>query len=119
MDEVGKSRAGGDGYRSNIADIKTRLKLNHCKWRHVIKVVSVEWPYGKTLFWGIACLGASLKCLYTSACSMGSKQEELEVFVQLQDYDFIGIMETWWDVSHAWSTVMDGYSLFRKNRQGR
>ena len=37
MDEVGKSRAGGDGYRSNIADIKIRLKLNHficnkCLW---------------------------------------------------------------------------------------
>lgn len=57
MDEVDKSRAGGDGHRSNIADIKTRQKLNHFKWRQVIKEVFVERPYGKTLFWGLSMLG--------------------------------------------------------------
>jgi len=50
MYEVEKSRAGGDGYRSNIADIKTRLKLSLLKWRHITKEVSVELFYGKTLF---------------------------------------------------------------------
>ncbi|CAM4394956.1 unnamed protein product [Caretta caretta] len=36
-----------------------------------------------------------------------------------KNYDVIGITETWWDNSHDWSTVMDGYKLFRKDRQGR
>ena len=38
--------------------------------------------------------GAHLKCLYTSAHSMGNEQEESEVCVQLQGYDLIGITET-------------------------
>lgn len=42
-----------------------------------------------------ARLGAHLKCLNRNACSMGNKQEELEVRTQLQSYDLIGIMETW------------------------
>jgi len=28
---------------------------------------------------------------------MGNKQEELEAIVQLQNYDIVAIMETWWD----------------------
>ncbi|XP_074986240.1 uncharacterized protein LOC142072657 [Caretta caretta] len=60
-----------------------------------------------------------LKCLYTNAQSLGNKQGELEVLVMSKNYDVIGITETWWDNSHDWSTVMDGYKLFRKDRQGR
>ncbi|XP_065411777.1 uncharacterized protein LOC135973241 [Chrysemys picta bellii] len=60
-----------------------------------------------------------LKCLYTNARSLGNKQGELEVLAQSGNYDVIGITETWWDNSHDWSTVMDGYKLFRKDRQGR
>ncbi|GAB0203667.1 hypothetical protein GRJ2_002832300 [Grus japonensis] len=37
----------------------------------------------------------------------------------LQGYDLTGIMETWWDVSYDWSIGMEGYRLFRKDRQGR
>lgn len=37
---------------------------------------------------------AKLKCLYTNACSMGNKQEELETVVQLGKYDLIAITET-------------------------
>jgi len=54
-------------------------------------------------------LTAQLKCVYTNARSMGSKQEELEAIVQ-QDGD--AITETWWDNSHDWHAVMDGYRLF-------
>ena len=43
---------------------------------------------------------AKLKCLYTNACNMGNKQEELETVVQLGKYDLIAITETWWDESH-------------------
>ena len=62
---------------------------------------------------------AQLKCVYTNARSMGNKQEELEAIVRQASYDLAAIMETWWDCSHDWSAAMDGYKLFRKDRQGR
>ncbi|GAB0182398.1 hypothetical protein GRJ2_000705100 [Grus japonensis] len=66
-----------------------------------------------------ASSGAQLKCLYANAWSMGNEQEELETCVCLQGYDIIGITETWWDSSYDWSVGMEGYRLFRKDRQGR
>ncbi|GAB0203486.1 hypothetical protein GRJ2_002814200 [Grus japonensis] len=66
-----------------------------------------------------ASSGAQLKCLYVNTRSMGNKQEELETCVCLQGYDIIGITETWWDGSYDWSVGMEGYRLFRKDRQGR
>ncbi|KAK4832290.1 hypothetical protein QYF61_021689 [Mycteria americana] len=60
-----------------------------------------------------------LKCMYTNACILGNKQEELELHVQSESYDIIGITETWWDNSHDWRIMMDGYKLFHKDRQGR
>ena len=60
-----------------------------------------------------------LKCIYTNARSMGNKQEELEVTVQQANYDLVAITETWWDNSHDWSAVMDGYKLYRRDRKGR
>ena len=62
---------------------------------------------------------AKLKCLYTNAHSMGDKQEELEAVVQLGKYDLIAIMETWWDESHNWNTLIEDYRLFVRDRQGR
>ena len=61
---------------------------------------------------------AQLKCLYTNARSMGNKQEELEAIVQQENYDIVATKETWWDDSHNWSVAMDGYKLFRWDRQG-
>ena len=66
-----------------------------------------------------ASSGAQLKCLCANVCSMGNKQEELEVCTCLQGYDLIGIMEMWWDGSCDWSVGMEGYRLFRKDRQER
>ncbi|GAB0210376.1 hypothetical protein GRJ2_003503400 [Grus japonensis] len=60
-----------------------------------------------------------LKCMYTNAHSLGNKQEELELHVQSENYHIIGITETWWDNSHDWRIMMDGYRLFRKDRQRR
>ncbi|KAK4810454.1 LOW QUALITY PROTEIN: hypothetical protein QYF61_004234 [Mycteria americana] len=60
-----------------------------------------------------------LKCLYTNACSTGNKQEELVAAAQMEHYDLIAITETWWDESCNWSAVIDGYKLFRRDRQGR
>ncbi|PKU43642.1 nipped-b-like protein [Limosa lapponica baueri] len=66
-----------------------------------------------------APLGAQLKCLYTSACSMGNKQEELEAIVRHESYDVVAITETWWDESNDWSAAMESYKLLRRDRQGR
>ncbi|GAB0207912.1 hypothetical protein GRJ2_003256900 [Grus japonensis] len=66
-----------------------------------------------------ASSGAQLKCLYANTRSTGNKQEELETCVCLQGYDLIGITEMWWDSSYDWSVGMEGYRLFRKDRQGR
>ncbi|GAB0204256.1 hypothetical protein GRJ2_002891200 [Grus japonensis] len=63
-----------------------------------------------------ACSITSLECLYTIACSMGNKQEEVEICVQSQGHDLIAITETWQDSLHDWNAVMDGYILFRKDR---
>ncbi|XP_040977464.1 uncharacterized protein LOC121232961 [Aquila chrysaetos chrysaetos] len=45
---------------------------------------------------------------------MRNKQDELEA----QNYDIIGISETWWNESHDWSAGMEGYRLFRRDRRG-
>ncbi|RMC19379.1 hypothetical protein DUI87_03989 [Hirundo rustica rustica] len=50
---------------------------------------------------------------------MGNKKEALEAMVQQQSYDVVAIMETWWDDSHGWSTALNSYKLFRRDRQGR
>jgi len=60
-----------------------------------------------------------LKCIYTNARSLGNKQEELDAIVRQANYDLVAITETWWDHSHERSAVMDGYKLFRRDRQGR
>ena len=62
---------------------------------------------------------AQLKCIYTNARSMGNKQEELEAIAWQENYDVVNITETWWDDSHNWSAAMDGYKLFRMDRQRR
>ena len=67
-----------------------------------------------------AGLIAQLKCIYFNASSMGNKQEELEAIVQQENYDLGAITEMpWWDDLHNWSAAMDGYELFRRDRQGR
>ncbi|PKU26818.1 hypothetical protein llap_22878 [Limosa lapponica baueri] len=50
---------------------------------------------------------------------MGNRQEELEICVRSQGHDLIAVTETWWDSSHDWNAVMDGYVLFRKDRPAR
>ena len=50
---------------------------------------------------------------------MGNKQKELEATVWQASYDLVAITEMWRDHSHDWSAAMDGYKLFRKDRQGR
>lgn len=49
-----------------------------------------------------------LRCLYTNARNIWDKQVELEVLIQDQNYDLIGITEPWWDNSHDWNKNMKG-----------
>ncbi|KAK4827898.1 LOW QUALITY PROTEIN: hypothetical protein QYF61_022321 [Mycteria americana] len=49
----------------------------------------------------------------------GQQTGELEAIVQQENYDIFAITETWWGDSHNWSAAMDGYKLFRRDRQGR
>ena len=37
----------------------------------------------------------------------------------LENNDLVAIRETWWDESHDWRTVIQGYRLFRRDRQRR
>jgi len=39
--------------------------------------------------------------------------------VQLENYYIVAIIETWWNDLHKWSAAMNGYKLFRRNRQRR
>jgi len=64
-------------------------------------------------------LTAQLKCIYTNACSMGNKQEEMEAIIRQDGYDLVTVTEMWWDDSNVWSAAMDGYKLFRRDRQGK
>ena len=62
---------------------------------------------------------ASLKCLYTNACSTGNKQEELEICDVSQGHDLTVIMEMWWDSSLDCNAVVDCCVLFRKDSLAR
>ena len=72
-------------------------------------------PRGTMLELGLRQM-TRLKCIYTNACSMSNKQEELEAIVRQANYDLVATTETWWDCSHDWSVVIDGYKLFRRDR---
>ena len=65
------------------------------------------------------CKEIKLRYLYTNARSMSNKQEELEAIVCSESYDIVAISETWWNYSHSWSAVMEGYRLFKRDRLGR
>ena len=64
----------------------------------------------------VMCLKAQLKCLYTSACSMGNKLQELENMVQFENYHLIAITKTWWYCSHNWRTMIEDCELFGWDR---
>ena len=36
----------------------------------------------------------------------------------LENNGLVAIRETWWDQSHNWRTVIQGYRLFRRDIQG-
>ena len=42
-----------------------------------------------------------------------------EAIMQEVNYDLTAITEAWWDHSHNWTAAMDGYKLFRRDKQGK
>lgn len=61
---------------------------------------------------------AHLKCSYIYACSTRNEQKELEAAAQSWVY-ISGISKTWREESCDWCFMMDGYRLFRRDRQNR
>ena len=101
---------------------KMGLKWGHLQHLHVSREMPTKHHGGEishTLSKNSTCWAASLKCLYSNACSMGHNHEVLEICVQLPGSNLVAIMETWWDGSHAWSVEMERYRLLRKERMGR
>ncbi|KAJ7419656.1 rna-directed dna polymerase from mobile element jockey-like [Pitangus sulphuratus] len=58
-----------------------------------------------------------LNCIYSNASCMATKQEELEVIVQQENYNTVARIKTWWDDFHNWSAAMDFYEPFRRDKQ--
>lgn len=58
-----------------------------------------------------------MKYLYTNAHSIGNKQEELQIMVELE-IDLIAIIGTWWDESLSWNTTIESYRP-RRDKLGR
>lgn len=74
---------------------KTGLKQHYLQNSHVSKCQQGTIPkISKSFPWNSAFWGASLKCLCSNTCSMGNKHNVLEICVQLQDCDVVGITET-------------------------
>lgn len=46
-------------------------------------------------------------------------QGELEILIDKQKFDIIGIVETWWDNLHDWNVKITDYNLFRKDKVGK
>lgn len=55
--------------------------------------------------------------LYINARNIWDKQAELEVLIQDQNYDLIGITESWWDNLHDWNNNMKGRRGRGKTRE--
>uniref|UniRef100_A0A803JLE9 MORN repeat-containing protein 4 n=1 Tax=Xenopus tropicalis TaxID=8364 RepID=A0A803JLE9_XENTR len=49
--------------------------------------------------------------------SLSGKLGELQAIACIENYDLIGITETWWDEKCAWTMNLNGYTLFRRDRE--
>lgn len=55
----------------------------------------------------------------TNARNVGNKQNDLEIMVCKENYDFISITGAWWDNSHDWNINVRGIFCFRTSDLGR
>jgi len=65
-----------------VVEANKEVSVKHPRGNKGCSSVKVTWPT------------AQIKHLYTNACSMGNKQEELEATVLLESYDLIALTET-------------------------
>lgn len=47
----------------------------------------------------------------------GDKHDELEIYVQLQCYSLLGIIEMWCNGFHVWNVAIEGCKLFENYRK--
>lgn len=52
-----------------------------------------------------------LRCLYVNTQSLRNK---FEVPVYEGRYDIVAIIETWWDETHDWNVLLEGYNFKKK-----
>lgn len=81
---------------------------------YVSKEVPTRQHYGKNL----QTLSGKSACTLMLA-QWGINMRNSGIRVQLQGYDLVMIMETWYDGSYIWSVAMEGNRLFRKDKPGR
>ena len=60
-----------------------------------------------------------LRVLSTNARSLGNKINELESIMASENIDLVAVTETWFNESHDWDITIPGFSLYRKDREGR
>lgn len=97
------SFSGGRGLRSTL---HTRI-TDVLETTEVFESCHVGKPHSKD-----SMINCPVKCIWTKACSIGHKQEELETIAQLENYDIAITMEAEWDDWHNPSATMDGYKPF-------
>lgn len=95
MNKVTEEEVWGDVTGRGRKIKKTGLKQHYLQNSYVSKCQQGTIPkISKSFPWNSAVWGASLKCLCSNTCSMGNKHNVLEICVQLQDCDVVGITET-------------------------
>ena len=60
-----------------------------------------------------------LRFLSTNARSLGNKINELEVIMASENIDVVAVTETWFNGSNDWDITIPGFSLYRKDRDGK
>lgn len=95
VDQVGKQNVWGDADSGYLVINKTELKGARCQAYPYEQGNTFQSYRGNscTFYGKSAWLVASLKCLCSHTYSVGFKEEELHVCMQLQSYDFVGIMK--------------------------
>ena len=87
--------------------------------KHKVSIVAspscnLETPNTRTI-----CDRSKLCGMFTNARSLADKMGELEILLYKEDLDFVGISETWFNSSHDWLATIQGYSLYRRDREGK
>lgn len=64
------------------------------------------------------CKCTKVKGMYTNTRSLRNKMEGLELQIHEEDIVYVEISETWSESSHDWLVIVQGYSLYWRDREG-